>query len=122
MKRLRQAVIGVALVIAAAAVAVAAGYNRRYDMGVDGVVEISNTQANAVWRPTLVALRFEESASRTVEISRSVDGTEYPIARFEAEGSSYIYEFEANYWFKKTQSMRVAVTPASAGTVEVMYE
>jgi len=116
--------IGLAAVLLglAGVVAMAAGFSVRYQLAPDGTVEIVNQQSHAVWRPTVVALQFGASADRTIEISRVAGSITYPIASFEAEGSTYVYEFEANYWFSRTQAMRVAVTPASTGIVEVIYE
>lgn len=111
-----------ACALAAASVTLAAGFSRRYALGADGVAEIVNSQANSAWRPTVVVMQFSGSATRTVVISRVVDGMAYVVARLEGAASTYVYEFEGAYWFGVGQALRLTVTPAEEGNVEVIGE
>ena len=112
----------VAVLVAVAVTALAAGYGRTFTMGASGVVAVTNSQANSVWRPVILAVRCGDTASRTVTVSRVVGGMEYPIARTTGSGQTYVYEFDGVYWFSLSNVLQVAVEPACTGIVEVIYE
>ena len=87
-----------------------------------GTVAVTNLQANSVWRPTVVAVRCPDVASRTVTVSRVNGALEYPIAVVAEEAETYVYEFDTAYWFALSNVLRVAVSPACTGLVEVVRE
>jgi len=47
---------------------------------------------------------------------------EYALSSQAAAAQTYVYEFEAEYWCDLSNGVRVAVTPACTGIVEVIYE
>lgn len=99
-----------------------AGFSRVFALPADGVLAVVNTQKNAVWRPCVVAVSFETAAARTVTVSRVAGTLEYPISVQAATARVYVYEFEAGYWSGLSNGVKVTVSPAEAGTVEVVYE
>ena len=98
------------------------GRGRVYAMPGTGVLAITNTQRNAVWRPATVTLRCPDVAERTVAILRGSEGLDYEVAAVTWEGQIYTYEFDANYWFVESNVLSVTVAPACTGMVEVIYE
>lgn len=98
------------------------GFSMRQAMDASGVADVLHGAENRVWRPTAVAVQLTAGTLRTVQISRVVDGTPYVLASFSGDAATYVYEFEGTYWFKGTEPLRVSVTPAEAGTVEIMGE
>ena len=110
------------LALAVAGNALAAGYGRRFSMGASGVVAVTNSQVNAVWRPAVLAVYCGTSAARTVTVTRVVGGMEYAISQTEGTATSYVYEFDGAYWFALSNVLRVAVQPACTGMVEVIFE
>jgi hypothetical protein len=123
MKRIMMCLVGVAAVAAVAAMCLAGpGRGVVMEMPASGTVAVTNVQANSVWRPTVVAVRCPDVASRTVTVSR-VNGTlEYPIAVVAEEAQSYVYEFDTAYWFSLSNVLKVAVSPACTGLVEIVRE
>ena len=115
-------VAGVLLAAAVAWTALAAGFSGTYVMGPSGVVAVTNLQANSVWRPVAVAVMCPDASTRTVTVSRVVGGMEYTISQTAGTTASYVYEFDAAYWFALSNVLRVAVQPACTGMVEVVYE
>ena len=87
-----------------------------------GTLSVTNLQANSVWRPTVVAVRCPDAASRTVTVSRVNGALEYPIAAVVDEAQAYVLEFDAEYWFALSNVLRVTVSPACTGLVEVVRE
>ena len=115
--------IYLAACVAAAAVCMAGpGRGVVLEMPAAGTVAVTNVQANSVWRPTVVAVRCPDSASRTVTVSRVNGALEYPIAVVVEEAQTYVYEFDTAYWFSLSNVLRVAVSPACTGLVEVVRE
>ena len=108
---------------AAAAVCLAGpGRGMVLEMPASGTVAVTNLQANSVWRPTAVAVWCTNSASRTVTVSRVNGALEYPIAVVTEEAETYVYEFDTAYWFALSNVLKVAVSPACTGLVEVVRE
>lgn len=118
--------IGIAVLVIAlgtgAAVAARAGYSRLFVLPVTGELTVRNTQKNEVWRPCVLSVVCPSSASRTVTVYRVAGELEYPIARQAAAAQTYVYEFEANYWCDFSNGVKVVVSPACTGIVEVIYE
>ena len=118
--------IGVALLLIAlgtgAAMAARAGFSRLFVLPVSGELTVRNTQKNEVWRPCVLSVVCPSSASRTVTVYRVTGELEYPIARQTATAETYVYEFEANYWCALSNGVKVVVSPACTGIVEVIYE
>jgi hypothetical protein len=110
------------LVTISAAFAGRAGYSRVFNLPGSGELTIRNTQKNSSWRPTVVAVMCPSSASRTVMVYRVVGELEYALSSQAATAQTYVYEFEAEYWCDLSNGVRVAVTPACTGIVEVIYE
>jgi len=104
------------------AIASGAGYSRVFDLPVSGELMIRNTQKNSAWRPAVVAVMCPSSASRTVTVYRVAGELEYALSSQAAAAQTYVYEFEAEYWCDLSNGVRVAVTPACTGIVEVIYE
>ena len=109
-------------VLAGAALAASVGYSHFLVLPPSGELTVRNIQDNAVWRPVLLTVVCDSSAARTLTIYRVAGDLEYPIARHTATGQSYVYEFEANYWCGVSNGVKVTVSPACTGTVEVIYE
>ena len=103
-------------------VAAGAGFSRLFTLPGSGELTIRNTQKNEVWRPCVLSVICPTSASRTVSVYRVVGDFEYPIAHYGATGQAYVYEFEANYWSGLSNGVKVVVSPACTGIVEVIYE
>jgi hypothetical protein len=109
--------------VAAAAVCLAGpGRGVVMEMPESGTVAVTNLQANSVWRPTVVAVQCPDVASRTVTVSRVNGALEYPIAVVVEEAQSYVYEFDTAYWFSLSNVLKVAVSPACTGLVEVVRQ
>jgi len=104
------------------ALAAGTGLSRLFALPASGTLTVLNTQKNEVWRPCVISVLCPSSAARTVTVYRVVGELEYPIARQAATAQTYVYEFEANYWCSLSNGVRVAVSPACTGTVEVIYE
>lgn len=100
----------------------AAGFARTFTMPGSGVVSIINTQQNEVWRPCVLSVICPSVAARTVTVYRVAGALEYPIAQNAATARAYVYEFQANYWSGLSNGVKVTVSPACTGTVEVVYE
>ena len=118
--------IGIAVVVIAlgtgAALAARVGFSRLFALPVTGELTVRNTQKNEVWRPCVLSVVCPTSASRTVTVYRVVGELEYPIARQAAAAQTYVYEFDANYWCALSNGVKVVVSPACTGIVEVIYE
>jgi hypothetical protein len=110
------------MLVAAGWAAYGAGYGKIYPLPANGILEITNLQANATWKPKVVAVQCPDFAARTVTVSRANGAFEYPVAQAAATARSYAYEFEADYWFALSNVLKVAVSPATTGLVEVIYE
>ncbi len=104
-----------------AAQAGAAGFSRVMDIGVSGVVEVAFGGQN-IWKPLCVAVVFQDAGQRTLSLSRHVEGISYQIASVSGDGTSYVYVFEGAFWFSGTNVLRIAVSPAGPGKVEVIGE
>lgn len=113
---------GLGLALAAAGVALAAGYGRTFVMPAGGTVAVTNLQVNAVWRPVVMSLRCPDSAARTVTVSRIVNDVRYPISAAAGTAQTFIYEFDAPYWFGLSNVLQMSVAPACTGSVEVIFE
>lgn len=107
---------------ACATVGAGIGYSKLFSLSASGELTIRNTQKNDVWRPCVLSVLCPSSASRTVSVYRVVGEAEYPISDYSAVGQSYVYEFEANYWCGLSNGVKVVVSPACTGVVEVIYE
>jgi len=105
-----------------AAIATSVGYSRLFALPASGELTIRNAQKNDVWRPCVLAVMCASSDSRTVSVHRVVGELEYPIARLAATAQTYVYEFNVNYWCGLSNGVKVAVSPACTGTVEMIYE
>jgi len=123
MRRLL-AILGVLTLagIAGLAVAGGTGYALKLALPADGELAIVNTQANLVWRPCLVSVVCPDVAMRTVSVYRVTGAMAYPLAQKVVAAQTYIYEFQANYWCGVSNGVKVTVSPACTGTVEVIYE
>ena len=118
MKRIAMSLIGVAAV---AAVCLAGpGIGVVLEMPASGTVAVTNVQANSVWRPTVVAVRCPDVASRTVTVSRVNGALEYPVATVSDDAQAYVFEFDTEYWFALSNVLRVTVSPACTGLVELV--
>lgn len=104
------------------ALAAGTGFSRLFALPADGTLTVRNTQKNEVWRPCVLSVLCPSSSARTVTVYRVVGELEYPIARQAATAQTYVYEFEANYWCSFSNGVKVVVSPACTGTVEVVYE
>jgi len=108
--------------VAGMAVAGGTGYALNLVMPAGGELVIVNTQANAAWRPCLVSVVFPDVAMRTVSVYRVTGTLAYPLGQKAATAQTYVYEFQANYWCGVSNGVKVVVSPACTGTVEVVYE
>jgi hypothetical protein len=108
--------------VAGLAVAGAAGFSRGLALPESGALTILNTQKNAVWRPCGLTLGCPRVAERTLRVLRVVGNLEYPIAEQTATAQTFVYEFEAHYWSGQSNGVKVTVTPACTGLVEVICE
>ena len=104
------------------ALAAGTGFSRLFALPADGTLTVRNTQKNEVWRPCVLSVLCPSSSARTVTVYRVVGELEYPIARQAATAQTYVYEFEANYWCDFSNGVKVVVSPACTGIVEVIYE
>jgi hypothetical protein len=111
-----------ACAFALAGAALAAGFATTYTWPASGVVAVTNIQANAVWRPVVVAVRCADSSARTVTVSRVSSGAEYVISATAGTAQSFVYEFSTTYWFGRSNVLQVSVQPACTGSVEVIFE
>ena len=59
---------------------------------------------------------------KPITVCRVAGELEYVIASRAAAAQTYVYEFEANYWSGLSNGVKVVVSPACTGTVEVVYE
>ena len=114
------------LVLVAGLVAVALaggpGFAHVYALPGSGELSITNTQANSVWRPCVLSVMLTSAAARTVTVYRVSGALEYPVGRSAATAQTYVYEFPVNYWCGVSNGVKVTVSPACTGTVEVIYE
>ena len=99
----------------------AAGFSHVMQLGTNGVAQVAFGGGN-IWRPQSIALLFEDAGERTVTISRHVDGLSYQIASVTGGGQAYVYIFEGVFWFRGTNTLRIAVEPSGPGIVEVIGE
>ena len=74
------------------------------------------------WRPVVVAVVMDAPGAYTVSVLRDSGDMEYPVSMISGDGQSFVYVVEGLYWFSSTQALRVKVTPAAAGKVEVICE
>lgn len=107
---------------AGAAMAAHAGYSRLFFLPETGELTVRNMQKNDVWRPCVLSVVCPSSASRTVTVYRVTGELEYPIGQQAATAQTYVYEFDANYWCDLSNGVKVVVSPACTGIVEVMCE
>ena len=124
MKR-RLGVVGLLMVFAvlgAVAIAGAPGFSRVYALPSSGDLSITNTEANAIWRPCVVSVICTNAVVRTVTIYRLNSGMEYAVGRTTAVSLSYVYQFTANYYTAVSNGIKVTVRPACTGLVEVICE
>ena len=112
----------VAVGLAGAAAAGADGFARVFALPGSGELSITNTQANSVWRPCVLSVICTNLDARTVTVYRFNGALEYPVGRMVATAQSYVYEFPAHYWCGVSNGVKVTVSPACAGTVEVIHE
>ena len=119
--RLKLAILA-GVLLANVVLAVRGGYSRFYALPASGELEIRNMEKNAVWRPCVLAVECPDVASRTVTIYRIAGSQEYPVTQQTATSKSYVYEFEGAYWSGLSNGVKVAVSPACTGLVEVIYE
>jgi len=105
-----------------ACVAARVGYSKLFTLPASGELTFRNAQKHQIWRPCVVSVICPGVASRTVTVYRVVGELEYPIAERAAAAQAYVYEFEANYWCGESNGVKVVVSPACTGTVEVVYE
>jgi len=115
-------VIGAAVVAAAAGCVAAGGFARRYALPANGTLAVVNTDANAVWRPCVIAVQCPSLAARTVTVYRVTGAVEYQIAQQVASAQTFVYEFAASYWSGLSNGVKVTVSPACTGRVEVICE
>ena len=111
-----------AAVLAAVAVAGVTGFSRVYALPSSGDLSITNTEANAVWRPCVLSVICTNATLRTVTVYRLNGGMEYPVGRTTASSLSYVYQFTANYYTAVSNGIKVTVRPACTGLVEVICE
>lgn len=98
-----------------------AGFSRVEALHESGTNTVAYS-SNNIWRPTAVALSFATSASRTITIYRYNVGITYTITAVTQSGSSFVYVLPGNFWFSGLDSLRIVVSPYSAGTLEVIGE
>jgi len=120
-KRLLMVSLAVALGVSAGAIA-RVGYSRVFVLPASGELTVRNAEKNQVWRACVLSVICPSSASRTVTVCRVAGELEYVIASRAAAAQTYVYEFEANYWSGLSNGVKVVVSPACTGTVEVVYE
>ena len=111
-----------AAVVAGVGIAAGGGFSRLFALPGSGELTIRNTQKNEVWRPCVLSVICPDSASRTVSVYRVAGELEYLIADYAATGRVFVYEFEENYWCGLSNGVKVVVSPACTGTVEVIHE
>jgi hypothetical protein len=122
MKGMRFVVASILFSAAGLGAAGAAGFARTFALPADGELAIVNTEQNAVWRPCVVSVICPSVATRTVTVYRVAGALEYPVAVNVAAARTYVYEFQGEYWSGLSNGVKVVVTPACTGTVEVVYE
>ncbi len=98
------------------------GYSRVYEMGGDGAVCVRNGEANSVWRPCAVAVVCPDAVARTVTVWRVTGSLEYPVSTVSESARSFVYFFEGSYWSGLSNGVKVTVSPACTGVVEVVVE
>ena len=108
--------------LAAAAIAGGAGYAKIYALPPSGELSVVNTDANATWRPCVLSVVLTNSAARTVTVYRVTGSLEYPVGRSAATAQTFVYECPANYWSGLSNGVKVTVSPACTGVVEVICE
>ena len=123
----RLGAVVLAVILAAAGLAVVAaadgsGFARTYALPGSGVLAITNTQAYTLWRPCVLSVICTNVEARTVTVYRVSGALEYPVSRSVATAQSFVYEFPANYWCGVSNGVKVTVSPACTGAVEVIYE
>ena len=121
MRRLAFGLMGAALLGAALCLA-GPGRGVVLELPASGTVSVTNLQKNSVWRPTVLAVRCPDVASRTVTVSRVNGALEYPVALVTDDAQAYVFEFDAEYWFGWSNVLRVTVSPACTGLVELVRE
>ena len=108
--------------LTAVALAGAAGYARIYALPVSGELSIVNTEANATWRPCVLSVILPNVAARTVTVYRVSGNLSYAVGRSEATAQTFVYECPAHYWCGVSNGVKVTVSPACTGVVEVICE
>lgn len=104
------------------ALAAGTGFSRLFALPADGTLTVRNTQKNEVWRPCVLSVLCPSTSARTVTVYRVAGELEFPIARQVATAQTYVYAFEADYWCTLSNGVKVVVSPACTGIVEVVYE
>ena len=115
-------VFAVGLVVCLTGAALAGGFSKVYPLPTNGVLTVVNEQANSVWKTCVLSVVCTNSAERTVTVSRVVGSLVYPISAQAATAQTFAYEFTAAYWSGLSNGVKVVVTPACTGTVEVVFE
>ena len=108
--------------LAAVTVAGVAGFSRTFALPASGILSVVNAQENEVWRPCVLSVICPSVAERTVTVYRVTGTLEYPVAQNASTARTYVYEFQANYWSGISNGVKVTVSPACTGIVEVVYE
>ena len=124
MKRIR-GIVGLLILLAglaAVAVAGAAGFAKIYALPVSGELSIVNTEANAIWRPCVLSVMLPNAAARTVTVYRVSGNLSYAVGRSEATAQTFVYECPAHYWCGVSNGVKVTVSPACTGVVEIICE
>lgn len=121
----RTVAAGAALwLMGAGGTALAQGFSIRDGLDESGKTRISVGGRN-VWRPVGVAIVMGTPGTRDVKLSRLLKGKqaiEYAIHSVSGYGTVYVYVFDGSFWFKGKDELKVEVSPAGAGEVEVICE
>ena len=112
--------IGVLLLaLALAGAALASGFARTYPLG-DGTVAITNSQANSVWAPVSVMIRFAEPSSGTASVWRASQGYSFQLgeARF-TNATTIVWTPPAVYPFEYGDALVIECS-ATNGVVQAL--
>lgn len=75
-----------------------------------------------VWKAVSLAVVMDASGERSIVLERHSGALSYRLATGEGEGRAFVYVFDGPFWFTGNDELRITVSPAGTGIVEVMCE
>jgi hypothetical protein len=111
--------VRILVLVLAPVVALAGGWAASYRL-TDGVVAVTNTQANSTWAPVAVLWRFDEVTNAVVRVERVSQGTLFVLGVASvSNGTCAVWVPEAEYPFALGEVLRVGSTVTN-GVVQVI--